>query len=260
MFSFNSPFGACPDCDGLGTRMVISEDAIFPDGHLSLREGALNAMGFGDTAGGMATQYLKAMGKKYGFTLDTPVGEIGAEGRHAILYGTDGEKLTIEYEGARGTMNYSTSFEGVIPAMERENPAVDRRYVLCGYSLAGLFALWAAYQTDRFAGIVAASPSVWYRDWLSYAEAHVIRVPKVYLSLGDREEKTKNPVMATVGNAIREQHRMLRERGIACQLDWNPGNHFADSGRRMAKGMAWMLAASYMNISPKKQVEVQNDK
>ena len=140
----------------------------------------------------------------------------------------------------------------VIPAMERENPAVDRRYVLCGYSLAGLFALWAAYQTDRFAGIVAASPSVWYRDWLSYAEAHVIRAPKVYLSLGDREEKTKNPVMATVGNAIREQHRMLRERGIACQLDWNPGNHFADSGRRMAKGMAWMLAASYMNISPKK--------
>ncbi len=148
----------------------------------------------------------------------------------------------------------------VIPAMERENPAVDRRYILCGYSLAGLFALWAAYQTDRFAGIVAASPSVWYRDWLSYAEAHVIRAPKVYLSLGDREEKTKNPVMATVGNAIREQHRMLRERGIACQLDWNPGNHFADSDRRMAKGMAWMLAASYMNISSKNQVEVQNGK
>lgn len=141
----------------------------------------------------------------------------------------------------------------VIPAMERENPAVDRRYVLCGYSLAGLFALWAAYQTDRFAGIVAASPSVWYRDWLSYAEAHVIRVPKVYLSLGDREEKTKNPVMATVGNAIREQHRMLRERGIACQLDWNPGNHFVDSDRRMAKGMAWMLAASYYEHITEKQ-------
>lgn len=129
----------------------------------------------------------------------------------------------------------------VIPAMERENPAVDRRYVLCGYSLAGLFALWAAYQTDRFAGIVAASPSVWYRDWLPYAEAHAIRAPRVYLSLGDREERAKNPVMASVGNAIRKQHRMLCERGITCQLDWNPGNHFADSDRRMAKGMAWML-------------------
>ena len=120
MFSFNSPFGACPVCDGLGTRMVISEDAIFPDERLSLREGALNAMGFGDAGnGGMAGQYLEAMGKKYGFTMDTPVGEIGEAGRHAILYGTDGEKLTIEYEGARGTMNYSTSFEGVIPTMER---------------------------------------------------------------------------------------------------------------------------------------------
>ena len=119
MFSFNSPFGACPVCDGLGTQMVISEDAIFPDDRLTLREGGLNAMGFGDSAGGMASQYLSAMGKKYGFTMDTPIREIGSEGRHAILYGTGDEKLTIEYEGARGPMSYSTAFEGVIPTMER---------------------------------------------------------------------------------------------------------------------------------------------
>ena len=118
MFSFNSPFGACPVCDGLGTRMVISEDAVFPDEKLTLREGGLNAMGF-DGAGGMASQYLKAMGKKYGFTLDTPVGQLKEDARQAILYGTDGEKLEIEYEGARGMMSYSTSFEGVIPTMER---------------------------------------------------------------------------------------------------------------------------------------------
>ena len=117
MFSFNSPFGACPLCDGLGTRMVISEEAIFPDERLTLREGALNAMGF--SSGGMSAQYLEAMGKKYGFTLDTPVEEIGGEARHAILYGTGDEKLTIEYEGARGSMQYTTSFEGVIPTMER---------------------------------------------------------------------------------------------------------------------------------------------
>ncbi len=119
MFSFNSPFGACPVCDGLGTHMVISEDAVFPDDHLTLREGALNAMGFNEGAGGMAGQYLRAMGKKYGFTMDTPVSEISEEGRHAILYGTGDEKVTIEYEGARGTMSYSTAFEGVIPTMER---------------------------------------------------------------------------------------------------------------------------------------------
>ena len=118
MFSFNSPFGACPVCDGLGTRMVISEDAVFPDEKLTLREGGLNAMGF-DGAGGMASQYLKAMGKKYGFTLDTPVGQLKEDARQAILYGTGAEKLEIEYEGARGMMSYSTSFEGVIPTMER---------------------------------------------------------------------------------------------------------------------------------------------
>ena len=119
MFSFNSPFGACPVCDGLGTQMVISEEAIFPDGNLTLREGGLNAMGFGDSAGGMASQYLKAMGKKYGFTLDTPINQLREDARQAILYGTGNEKITIEYEGARGPMSYSTAFEGVIPTMER---------------------------------------------------------------------------------------------------------------------------------------------
>ena len=118
MFSFNSPFGACPVCDGLGTHMVISEDAIFPDEHLSLREGGLNAMGFESTTG-MASQYLRAMGKKYGFTMDTPVGKLNEEARRAILYGTGDEMLTIEYEGARGISQYTTSFEGVIPTMER---------------------------------------------------------------------------------------------------------------------------------------------
>ena len=119
MFSFNSPFGACPVCDGLGTHMVISEEAVFPDERLSLREGGLNAMGFSDSGTGMAYQYLTAMGKKYGFSLDTPVGQLKEDARHAILYGTGNEKVTIEYEGARGPMSYTTTFEGVIPTMER---------------------------------------------------------------------------------------------------------------------------------------------
>ena len=99
--------------------MVISRDAIFPDETLTLREGALNVMGFGGAENGMVNQYLSAMGKKYGFTLDTPVEQIGEEGRNAILYGTGNEKLTIEYEGARGVSTYSTAFEGVIPTLER---------------------------------------------------------------------------------------------------------------------------------------------
>ena len=119
----------------------------------------------------------------------------------------------------------------------------DRRCFLGGYSLAGLFALWAACQTDAFAGVVAASPSVWYPDWIPYAQEHPMRTPAVYLSLGDREEKAKNPVLASVGGAVRRQHELLTAAGIRTVLEWNPGNHFVDSDRRLAKGIAWLLKA-----------------
>ena len=120
MFSFNSPFGACPACTGLGIRMVISREAVFPDEALSLREGALSATGFntGDD-NGIASQYFSALGEKYGFTMDTPIGEINPEGMEALLYGTGKEKISISYEGVRGQTSYTTSFEGIIPTLER---------------------------------------------------------------------------------------------------------------------------------------------
>ena len=119
MFSFNSPFGACPECSGLGTLMKISEDMIFPDRSLTLRKGALNAMGFNAGDGSMTGAYFNAMGEKYGFTLDTPIEEMSEEALHAILYGTGKEKINIAYEGAKGMSTYATTFEGVIPAMQR---------------------------------------------------------------------------------------------------------------------------------------------
>ena len=120
MFSFNSPFGACPECSGLGTLMKISPDILFPNKELSLRKGALNAMGF-NTAddNGIAAQYMTAIGKKYGFTMDTPVKEFSKESMNAILYGTGSEKVTIVYDGVHGKSEYSTPFEGVIPTLER---------------------------------------------------------------------------------------------------------------------------------------------
>ena len=72
--------------------------------------------------------------------------------------------------------------------------------------MAGLFSLWAAYQTDAFAGVAAASPSIWFPDFLQYMKEHDIRTESVYLSLGDREEKTRNPVMTTVGECIQGGH------------------------------------------------------
>ena len=120
MFSFNSPFGACPTCSGLGTLMKISPDILFPDKSLSLRQGALNAMGFNTSDdGGIAAQYFSAMGERYGFTMDTPVKDFSPEAWNAILYGTGTEKITVTYESAAGRGEYSTAFEGVIPTLQR---------------------------------------------------------------------------------------------------------------------------------------------
>ena len=120
MFSFNSPYGACPACSGLGIRMKISREAVFPDERVTLREGAMNLMGFNASEeNGIAAQYFGAMGKKYGFTLDTPLEEIGEEGMKALLYGTGDDTISITYEGARGQREYTTSFEGIIPTLER---------------------------------------------------------------------------------------------------------------------------------------------
>ena len=110
-----------------------------------------------------------------------------------------------------------------------------------GYSLAGLFALWAGYQTSRFAGIAAASPSIWFPHFTEYMKNNLTQVDAVYLSLGDREERTRNPVMSQVGNAIRVAESILKEAGIDCILEWNKGNHFKEPDLRTAKAFAWLM-------------------
>ena len=117
----------------------------------------------------------------------------------------------------------------------------SRTYYIGGYSLAGLFALWAAYQTDAFDGVAAASPSMWFPGFAEYMDKNEIRTDTVYLSLGDREEKARNPVMATVGDRIREANVLLKKRGVKCILEWNEGNHFKDADFRTAKAFAWVL-------------------
>jgi predicted alpha/beta superfamily hydrolase len=137
--------------------------------------------------------------------------------------------------GAGKTLGFITN--QLLPEVQENIPHL----ILSGYSLAGLFALWAGYQTDRFEGIAAASPSVWYPQWIDYASENKPLAKSVYLSLGDKEEKAKNPVMAQVGNAIRKQHELLTEQKINTILEWNAGNHFVDSDKRMAKGFAWLI-------------------
>lgn len=141
--------------------------------------------------------------------------------------------------GAPDTLRYMK--EKAIPDFARSHPGDGRRWLIGGYSLAGLFALWTVYQTDFFAGAAGVSPSVWYPEWIPYANSHKPLAHSVYLSLGDREEKTRNRVMAKVGDAIREQYSLLADDGIRTTLVWNQGNHFKDNGIRMGRGFAWLL-------------------
>jgi predicted alpha/beta superfamily hydrolase len=113
---------------------------------------------------------------------------------------------------------------------------------LGGYSLAGLFTLWQAYQKGLFAGIAAVSPSVWFPDFSDYARENAIHVEKIYLSLGDKEHKTRNPIMATVRDRITELYEHYEQTGCDCTLEFNPGNHFTDPWLRMAKGFVHLLA------------------
>ncbi len=133
-------------------------------------------------------------------------------------------------DGAARTLDYIL---GICPP--------DRTCYIGGYSLAGLFALWAVHQTDAFSGAAAASPSVWFPGFMDYMKDNRISCGSVYLSLGDREEKTRNPVMASVGRCISEAHDLLVSEGIECTLEYNRGNHFTDPAGRTAAAFAWLL-------------------
>lgn len=132
--------------------------------------------------------------------------------------------------------------EQVIPILKQQLRLPENvKIILGGYSLAGLFALWASTQTDLFYGVAAASPSVWFPGWMEFEEQHPIQAQCIYLSLGDKEERTKNPVMAAVGNNIRTLHSQLTERGADCTLEWNSGGHFKDADLRTAKAFRWVM-------------------
>lgn len=121
MFSFNNPRGACPDCMGLGVKMIIDEDIIVPNKNLSLRQGAINAMGWGNIASPESSSHslIRALMGIYNFDMDTPYKDLPQEARDAIMYGTHGKEVQVPYKVAGKTKYYSFAFEGVITSMER---------------------------------------------------------------------------------------------------------------------------------------------
>ena len=131
----------------------------------------------------------------------------------------------------------------IVPQVERllDVPPVWR--CLAGYSLAGLFAVWTAFQTDLFSRILSASGSMWYPGWLEYAAEHqlVADVHGIYLSVGEQESTARNAVLQTVGARTRALAALLAERGIPTKFELNPGNHFKNPPLRVVKGIKWLL-------------------
>ncbi len=120
MFSFNNPFGACEKCTGLGVFRKIDPDLIIPNPDLSIRQGAIKAMGWATTdENSIAMMYFKGIAQYYGVSLDTPVKDLPKDVVDAILYGTDGVKLKLHRATEYGGGTYFQPFEGIIPNMER---------------------------------------------------------------------------------------------------------------------------------------------
>ena len=120
MFSFNNPFGACPTCTGLGSQMKIDPELIIPNKDLSIVEGAITASGWNNIkSDGISRMYFDALSKKYKFKLNTPIKDLPKEIMDVILYGTNGEKLTLHYDQPRGKGTLYQPFEGIVNNLER---------------------------------------------------------------------------------------------------------------------------------------------
>ncbi len=118
-FSFNNPYGACPKCNGLGYTSKIDEKLVIGDPNRTLREGALTVTGWNLDTGRMTEMYFRALSKRYGFGLDVPVKDLPRDILDILLYGNGGEKIKMSYSTRTFSGSYDSSYEGVIPNLER---------------------------------------------------------------------------------------------------------------------------------------------
>ena len=131
----------------------------------------------------------------------------------------------------------------IIPRVEGDAPRKPEQRVLAGYSLAGLFATWATFNSAAFGRVASASGSLWYPDFTGYAAANEFaRKPAcAYFSLGSKEARTPSRLLRNVAQGTRDVVELFEARGVPTVFEQNPGNHFKEPALRMAKGIAWAL-------------------
>lgn len=130
-----------------------------------------------------------------------------------------------------------------VPAVESKLSVKDPGRTIAGYSLGGLFALWALQNCTAFENAVSASGSLWFPGFTDYYRQHgFARQPRrVYLSLGKKETRTPSRLLRNVADATKDVHGYLVSCGVESRFEWNPGNHFKDPALRTAKGISWVL-------------------
>lgn len=119
LFSFNTPWGACPECSGLGFKQTVDPDMICPDKTKSLKDGAIKISGWNLDSSAMTQMYLKSLSKVYNFSLDVPVKDLPKGVYEMLMYGNNGEKIDLEYNAYRFSGSYKTAWEGFVNNLQR---------------------------------------------------------------------------------------------------------------------------------------------
>ena len=132
----------------------------------------------------------------------------------------------------------------IIPRVEGDAPRKPEQRALAGYSLAGLFATWATFNSMAFGLVASASGSLWYPDFTGYTQAteFACKPASAYFSLGSKEARTPSRLLRNVAQGTRDVVELFEARGVPTVFEQNPGNHFKEPALRMAKGIAWALA------------------
>ncbi|MDO4536839.1 MAG: alpha/beta hydrolase-fold protein [Coriobacteriales bacterium] len=147
-------------------------------------------------------------------------------------------KQQAAYEG-RAAETLDELLGEVLPRAEKSCGLAPASLALAGYSLAGLFALWAFCSSDAFVAAASGSGSLWYPGWLDWLRGREFAGEgrRVYASLGTKESRVRNPMVAQVGSATAQTLELLEGRGVSCTFESNPGGHFTDIAGRLAKAL-----------------------